>query len=221
MKAFFEYRYLVLTSILFLCCRVAVHAQTATDSSGDKKKARYDAFGRQLDDDTTEPWAAPLKSGLRLKPHRSFNQLEFAKHYTKHKARWDKAFAYLQQTDLATLPAGKYNIDDSTLLIAVSDGLPRLDDTTNWESHHIYADIHLVISGKERIGVTPISSLQPDAPYNPVRDIIFYGHLAKGSYDEAEPGTFYVFFPQDGHRANIRIGGQVDKKIVIKVKLTD
>ncbi len=204
-------KYTLLITATLLCSTLRTAAQG-------EKEIHYDTFGRVLEEsgDSGRTAAKPL---LELKPHRSVNKQEFDRHYNKDKAWWDKAFAYLKETDLAALKPGKFPLDSGNIMITVTEGIPRLIDTTKWESHRVFADIHYVISGKEKIGITNISSVKPAGKYDPARDLIFY--TGEGEYYLAEPGTYYVFFPQDAHRPNLQVEGSADKKIVIKVRMSE
>lgn len=156
--------------------------------------------------------------GLKFKPHKSINKLEFAKQYNDHKEMWDKAFAYLKNTDLVNLKPGKYEIDGENVFATVAEGNKKDFEATKWESHRKYQDIQLVITGKEKIGKANISMLNITEAYDEGRDVMFYS--GDGKIHLAEPGTFFIFFPHDGHRPDIKAKGyETDKKIVVKVRI--
>lgn len=158
-------------------------------------------------------------NGANIKPHKSINKLEFAAQYNNHKERWDKAFAYIKNTDLSKLNPGIYTIDGENVFAIVAEANKKNFEATKWESHRKYQDIQMVISGKEKMGVAEISALTVTEPYDETKDILFYSAEGEGKYYLAEPGTFFIFFPQDGHRPDIKVRGYtMDKKIVIKVK---
>ncbi|MBS1665577.1 MAG: YhcH/YjgK/YiaL family protein [Bacteroidetes bacterium] len=166
------------------------------------QQVKYDGFGRPLE-------ANPLK------PHSSINRVLFAEQYHKNKAEWDKAFAYLRDTDLSTVAAGKFTVDGQTVM--VSDGRPRMMDTTKWEGHVLYADLQYVYRGREKMGRAEIAKLKPATAYDSVRDIRFYE--GDGQYFEVGAGTFCIFFPGEGHRPNLQIDEGTDKKFVVKVRI--
>ncbi|MFD0792138.1 YhcH/YjgK/YiaL family protein [Mucilaginibacter litoreus] len=90
-------------------------------------------------------------------------------------------------------------------------------DNANWESHKNYIDLQYVINGKEQIGVADIATATVTKPYDAAKDVANY--RAEGKYYTAEPGIFFLFFPQDAHRPNIKVAGyDVVKKMVIKIK---
>ena len=142
---------------------------------------------------------------------------EFARQYHSNKAYWDKAFAYLKNTDLNKIAKGKYPIDRENVFASVTADSSKDFDKTNWESHRKYIDIQYVINGKEIIGLYPVSKATVTREYDEKRDAANYS--AGGKLYPAKPGTFFIFFPSDAHRPNITPGGnKVVKKIVIKVK---
>lgn len=158
-------------------------------------------------------------NGLKLNAHESTDQIEFANQYHKNKALWDKAFAFLKNTNLDTIRAGKYPIDGDNLYASVTENPTKDFDKTKWEAHKKYIDVQYVIKGKEKIGVAPFSTATVVTPYDETKDVGFYSSN-DGKFYEAQPGTFFIFFPQDAHRPNIKIEGcDVDKKIVLKVRV--
>ncbi len=158
--------------------------------------------------------------GLPLQPHKSINKKEFARQYDLNKNYWDKAFAFLKEHDLQTLAAGRYSVDGENVFAIVTENPTKNYDSTKWESHLKYIDLHSVISGEEKIGVSPTTKLTVTMPYDAAKDLINYS--GNGKFYTAVPGTFFLFFPLDGHRPNITTGGnKADKKIVIKIKYAE
>ena len=156
--------------------------------------------------------------GLELKPSKTVDVQEFARQYHANKSYWDKAFAYLKNTDLNKLAKGKYPIDGDNVFASVTADSSKNFDKTNWESHRKYIDIQYVINGEEMIGVYPVAKATITKEYDEKRDAANYA--ADGKLYSATPGTFFIFFPSDAHRPNITPGGNlVVKKIVIKVKV--
>jgi biofilm protein TabA len=160
------------------------------------------------------------KNGLKLKVHSSVNNVVFAEQYHKNKAAWDKAFAFLRDSDLLTLKPGKYVIDGDNVYATITEAPSKTFEQSAWESHRKYIDLQYVIKGKEKIGVSPITTATVIKPYDDARDAANY--TAEGVYYIAEPGTFFLFFPGDAHRPNIKVDGyDVVKKLVIKIKVVE
>jgi len=159
--------------------------------------------------------------GLDLEAHKSTDSLEFFLQYSKDSESWDKAFAWLKNTDLQKLTPGKYHIDDDRVFVIVTEGNTKKAEDAKWEAHQKYIDIQYVVYGKEKMGVAPLSKTVGIDPFNQDKDIGFYEiPEADCKYYTAEPGYFFLFFPNDAHRPSIAIKGHEKvKKIVIKVKV--
>jgi YhcH/YjgK/YiaL family protein len=159
--------------------------------------------------------------GLRLKAHKSTDVLEFYFQYAKNRECWDKAFAYLRDTDPDKVAPGKYKIDGDRVYVSVAEGNTKDIEDARWEAHLKYIDIQYVARGKEKIGVAPLSKAVSTESFNIEKDIGFFEVPEPDcKYYVAEPGTFFIFFPQDAHRPGIKIKGtDSDKKIVIKIKV--
>jgi biofilm protein TabA len=160
------------------------------------------------------------KDGLKLNLDPSTDKIAFATQYHKNKQAWDKAFTFLRTHNLDSLPVGKYSIDGDKVFATVTVSPNKEFDQTNWESHHKYLDLQYVISGKEKIGVAALASATVTKPYDGSKDVANY--TAEGKYYIAQPGTFFLFFPTDVHRPNIKVEGYDSvKKIVIKIDVVE
>ncbi len=156
-------------------------------------------------------------NGLTLVPYAGIDKKEFEQQYQKNKRWWDLAFKYLKETDLKAVPPGKYPLDGDSVYVSVTEGPDKDFDQTGWESHRKMIDIQYIVSGKEKIGVSPLSKTTVIKEYDDKRDVANY--TAKGKFYVAEPGVMYIFFPNDAHRPSIKVDGfDTVKKVVIKVR---
>jgi len=159
-------------------------------------------------------------AGLSLQPHESINKTVFARQYQLNKNYWNKAFAFLKEHDLTTMAAGRYAIDSNNVFAIITENPTKNMDSTKWESHRNYIDLHLVISGEEKIGVADVAKLIITMPYDASKDLINYS--GDGNFYTAVPGTFFLFFLSDAHRPGITTNGnKPDKKIVIKIRYAE
>ncbi len=160
------------------------------------------------------------KNGLKLTLDTSANKKVFAEQYHRNRAAWDKAFAFLRDSDLTNLKPGKYVIDGTNVYATITEAPSKEFEASAWESHRKYIDLQYVIKGQETIGVAPVSKATITKPYNETGDSANYN--VQGQYYVAMPGTFFLFFPSDVHRPNIKVAGyDVVKKIVIKIRMVD
>jgi len=159
-------------------------------------------------------------NGWQVAPDATTNRKEMAISYFKHRERWDKAFKFLQETDLKNMGLTRVDIDGDNVYALPSEYMSKNEEIARFEAHEKYADIQYVISGKELIGVTPMSELKEITdPYDPARDIVF---MTVNNFKDcpANPGKVFMFFPDDIHRPGLKDGDNAPiKKLVIKVKL--
>ena len=180
------------------------------------------ALAQDWTENTAATWLnkKEWKNGLKLDVSPSVNKIVFAEQYHKNQAAWDKAFAFLRDSDLTKLKPGKYPIDGTNVYATITEAPSKEFQNSAWESHRKYIDLQYVIKGQETIGVAPVSKATVTKPYNEASDGANYN--AEGQYYIAMPGIFFLFFPGDAHRPNIKVAGfDVVKKIVIKIKVAD
>jgi len=155
---------------------------------------------------------------LSLKVHKSVDVCEFYSQYNKNKLFWDKAFTFLKETDLEHMAPGKYAIEGDSVYVSVAEGITRAIEEIKWEAHRRYIDIQYVVRGREKMGVAPVENAEIISSFDEIRDIGFY-NVTGGKYYVAEPGTLFIFFPNDVHRPGIQADmAEENKKIVIKIK---
>jgi YhcH/YjgK/YiaL family protein len=157
-------------------------------------------------------------NGLKALPHAAINKVEFARQYHLNKIFWNKAFAFLRDTNLVTLRNGRHTIDGDNVYAIVSEAPSKDYDKTAFESHKNYIDLQYVITGEENMGRTPVESLTVDKAYNDKADIAYY--KGDGKIYTVPQNSFLLFFPGEAHRPNITPGGnKVVKKVVIKIRV--
>lgn len=140
-----------------------------------------------------------------------------AKYFGVHPL-FEKAFAYINETDLASAE-GRFEIDGDSLKAIYSnkDGMTTEQSTAKFECHNRHIDIQLCIKGVETIGWKPREKcITPKGEYNPEKDVQFYND-APDMFFQLTDGQFAIFFPEDVHAP--MIGEGVIKKLVIKVKI--
>jgi YhcH/YjgK/YiaL family protein len=205
MKREFITRFTFLIILSFIISTSGISAQTDTVR---KRSIATDWFNQG-------EWLNKLK----LKPHNSTDQLEFAKQYHANKAAWDKAIAFMSDHNLDSLKTGKYIIDGENVFADVTDNPSSELKDAKWHSHRQYCDIIYVIKGKEKTGIAAIKGAPVIIPFNDKGDSQFYNQDMKGRYYISNPDTFFILLPSDVHRPFIRVEGcSYVKRIRIKIK---
>jgi len=163
--------------------------------------------------------AGEWKKGWEAIPDESIDQREFAVQYSKNPQRWEKAFQFLSEQDLRTLELGRHELEGADLYVNVDEYVSRNEEEVMFEAHKKYADIQVLVSGEERMGVLPLDSTAITVPYNEEKDIVFLSADAE-NYRIAVPGRFFMFFPDDAHRPTVKTTENMPvRKIVVKVRI--
>jgi YhcH/YjgK/YiaL family protein len=137
-----------------------------------------------------------------------------------HTDRWDKAFTFLKDNDLTKMELKRHDIDGDNLYSPISEYMTKNEEDAKYESHSKYIDIQYVASGKEFIGVAPVSQKgEILTPYDETKDVEFM-NVKQGKNRKAAPDRFFIFFPDDLHRPGLRDGENSPvRKVVVKVKV--
>lgn len=151
------------------------------------------------------------------------DQLDNAAFYHGLGSRFVTALNYLQQTDLASLPDGKVNVQGEDVLAMVQSYDSRLaTPQTQWESHRKFVDIQYIVQGDEKMGYCRLDELDITLPFDADKDVMLFKAKADTHYDfvRVGAGMFTIFAPQDAHLPGMAIDQPVPvKKVVMKISL--
>ena len=129
-----------------------------------------------------------------------------------------KCFAYAREHDLLEYGKGSHEIEGKELYFNRAEYTTTEAENRFWEAHREYLDVHLILSGTERV------------------DVNFICNLAAGRYVEQEdflplegeknasvilqPGDFLICYPSDGHMTGVQADApNLVKKVIFKVKI--
>ena len=130
----------------------------------------------------------------------------------------DLALRFIAERDLSQLHNGRNEVagDDVYINVFEYDTVP--EEQGAWEAHAQYADIHVDLSGTEKIGVTALGRLERTCFKE---DEDFIG--CEGDVDVWVPlgaGAALVVFPEDAHMVKVQNGGACHvRKALFKVKV--
>lgn len=117
---------------------------------------------------------------------------------------------------------GIYEIEGRDIYARVLSYETQPATERRFEAHRDYLDVQVVLTGCERIDVTLATEHELDeiAPYNPEKDVVFYGGLEEDISVKMVPGRFAILYPDDVHRPNCDVEGTSHvKKICVKVRV--
>jgi len=124
---------------------------------------------------------------------------------------------YLAQAQ--ALPEKRVALQGDDVFVNPVSLVTRPEADCRYEAHRRYADVHCVLTGREKIRVADIGTARPLGPFDPESDAGFYD-AEGGTVFCLEPGDFLVCFPQDAHRVAIAAGpeGEPVQKLVGKLR---
>ena len=130
----------------------------------------------------------------------------------------DTAIRFLETCDLKTLAAGRNEVDGDNVFINRFGYETMPEEEAFFEAHEDYADIHLILSGEEKIGVSDPRFLK-EFDRNPAEDFIGY-HGPVENYSHMTTDKFLVAFPGEAHMVKVRYEEPARvEKAVVKVKI--
>ena len=132
----------------------------------------------------------------------------------------DKALDFLETCDLRTLAMGRNEVDGSQVFINRFNYDTIAEEAGAFEAHEKHLDIHILLSGRERIGIGQTLKMEETG-----RDAENDGIDLKGKAEQflwMEPGKVLIAFPEDAHMVKIQWGESCPvEKAVVKVLFRD
>ena len=146
-----------------------------------------------------------------------YTNLEQMERYLGISDALDTALRYLKQADLTTLVKGRNEVDGDNVFINRFDYDTMPEENAMWEGHAQYADIHVVLSGEEKIGVTDAKRLNVTTR-DEANDFIGYEGAVE-TWFTMHPGDLLVVYPEDVHMVKVQLNDQCHvEKAVFKVR---
>jgi len=138
--------------------------------------------------------------------------------YLGQSAALDTAIRYLDTADLTALTKGRNEVDGDQVFINRFDYQTMPREQAIWEGHVQYADMHVLLSGHEKIGVTNVEALT-ETVFKPDED--FKGF--DGPVEVWFPMTtedILIVYPEDIHMVKVLDGDSaLVQKACFKIKV--
>ena len=130
----------------------------------------------------------------------------------------DTAIRHVLSADLAQLNKGRNEIDGDQVFVNRFDYQTMSQEQAIWEGHIQYADIHVLLSGQELIGVTNIEALK-ETVRKPEEDFVgFEGQVQ--SWFPMTTEDILIVFPEDVHMVKVIHGeSTLVEKACYKIKV--
>lgn len=130
----------------------------------------------------------------------------------------DTAIDYLGRADISTLVPGRNEVDGDNVYVNRFDYTTIPQTRAAWEGHVRYGDIHIMISGRERIGVSDISELAQIEQLE-AEDFLGFEGAVRTWYAMGE-GDVLIVFPEDIHMVKVELGESLPvSRAVVKFKV--
>lgn len=137
--------------------------------------------------------------------------------YKSINTRFEKAFDFINKTDLTQIDLGKHEIDGDEIFAIVMEYKTKDKSECKYEAHHKYIDLQYVISGTEYVGVATLTDQTP-VETNSENDYELYDIDA--DLIRFHANTFMLFFPDDIHMPGVSFReASTIKKVVVKIKV--
>ena len=147
-----------------------------------------------------------------------YTKISHLERYLGLSSTLDAAIRYLQTCDLNKLNQGR-NVVDGDLFFINRFGYETVaPEEAKWEGHAQYADIHVLLSGRERIGVSPADELLVTG-YKPEADFVGFEGTVR-TWFIMNPGDVLILFPEDAHMVKVMDGESTHvDKACFKIKV--
>ena len=113
---------------------------------------------------------------------------------------------------------GKYPINTLDSFVSISEYDTKDVRDCFIECHQKFIDIQIITKGEEKIGIVPKQYCKGGS-YDKEKD--FEKLEGTTQFIDLKPGSFMIFFPQDGHMPCVKTGEKTCaiKKAVFKIKV--
>lgn len=113
----------------------------------------------------------------------------------------DTAIRYLMSTDLSQLHMGRNEIDGDDVFVNRFEYQTMAPEQAIWEGHEKYGDIHVLLSGHEKIGVSDTAALTLTARKE-ADDFVGYEGPVQ-TWCHMQPGDLLIVYPEDAHKVKV------------------
>lgn len=145
---------------------------------------------------------------------------ETLKNYHRLPENLQEAVEAFQRLELQHAPSGTYGQRGQKYFFLISDSKLRPESEVRYEAHEQYIDIHIPLTGKEKIKCLPEKTNLRLLEKSVSEDVAFYCGEGEGTEILLSPGELLVIYPGEPHKPSC-LAGSKDRmihKAVIKVR---
>ena len=130
-----------------------------------------------------------------------YTKLKNIERYLGQSESLDTAIRYLLSADLTKLTKGRNEIDGDQAFINRFDYQTMTEEEAIWEGHLQYGDIHVLLSGREMIGVTNVDMLKETVRKTEEDFVGFEGEVQ--SWFPMTTEDILIVYPEDIHKVKV------------------
>ena len=150
-----------------------------------------------------------------------FDTVKNMDYYVKMMPELEQIQKFIEDYTKGEMKMERIDLDGDNLFVSPATYMPKDHEGAEYESHIKYADVQVVLKGREYIGVAPLEDCTVTKPFTDGGDIAFYTS-EKGSLCLVEAGYFLVLYPQDAHMPCLKVeDGEEVTKLVFKVRIEE
>lgn len=148
-----------------------------------------------------------------------YDTIENIKNYKGISEYLDEAIDYITSHDLKSIGLSKESLDSNVRYFG-QEYIGKAFDVANYEVHHDFIDIQIVVEGKERMCSIPSNgTLEPLTEFNPEKDVQKFKNGNNASSDVVVSSMeFALFMNNEYHMPGVDVDGKTIKKVVFKVR---
>lgn len=147
-----------------------------------------------------------------------YTKLKNIERYIGQSDALDTAIRYLLRADLTELVKGRNAVDGDQVFINRFDYQTMTADDAIWEGHSEYADMHVLLSGHEKIGVSNVDALK-ETVRKPEEDFIGFSGPVETWFTMTTEDILIVY-PEDIHKVKVIDGEScLVEKACFKIKV--
>jgi len=147
-----------------------------------------------------------------------YDRIDNYREYLGLSKNLDEILELMKELDFSGFEPGRFSLLEGKVSGVFQSYTPADRTSKSFEAHRKNIDLQFVLAGEESVYVKHIADLSTVREYNEEND----GELLEGdddSYVVLKPGTFAVFFVQDGHKPGCKGPDGRDDSEVTKVVL--
>lgn len=115
----------------------------------------------------------------------------------------------------AQTKCGRYDVCQD-VYVNVMEYEPKSAEDAVFETHELYADLQLILSGEEYMGYAALGDLSQKSEYDKEKDIAFW--TGKAALLPLRAGEFAMFYPGEPHAPSLKKSAGKVKKAVFKIR---